>query len=76
MRTTTTDPAVWIGCLACYNAGRLTGDWYQATEADEVTPARLHGGVSTTHEELWVMDHDLTWVTCTVPGKLQTCDLH
>ena len=32
---TTTEPAVWIGCLACYNAGRLTGDWYQATEADQ-----------------------------------------
>lgn len=55
---TTTEPAVWIGCLACYNAGRLTGDWYDATEADQITPARLHGGVSTTHEELWIFDHE------------------
>lgn len=29
MSTTTTpqtEPRVWIGCLACYNAGRLTGN--------------------------------------------------
>ncbi|MFE7124054.1 antirestriction protein ArdA [Streptomyces sp. NPDC057617] len=50
-------PRVWIGCLACYNAGHLQGDWYEADTADLVTPADLHGR-ETQHEELWVMDHD------------------
>jgi hypothetical protein len=26
------DPAVWIGCLGCYNAGRLFGRWYTAEQ--------------------------------------------
>lgn len=26
------DPAAWIGCLGCYNAGRLVGRWYTADE--------------------------------------------
>ncbi|WP_282703728.1 antirestriction protein ArdA [Streptomyces sp. CC219B] len=51
------DPRVWIGCLACYNAGRLVGDWYSADTADLVTPADLHKR-ETSHEELWVMDHE------------------
>jgi antirestriction protein len=51
------DPQVWIGCLACYNAGRLVGDWYSADTADLVTPADLHKR-ETSHEELWVMDHE------------------
>ncbi|WP_236246489.1 antirestriction protein ArdA [Streptomyces sp. CC210A] len=50
-------PSVWIGCLACYNSGRLVGDWYDADTADLVTPEDLHGR-PTSHEELWVMDHD------------------
>ncbi|MFE4635076.1 antirestriction protein ArdA [Streptomyces sp. NPDC056773] len=50
-------PRVWIGCLACYNSGYLTGDWYDADTGDLVTPEDLHGG-PTDHEELWVMDHD------------------
>lgn len=39
MTTTSTDttPRVWVGCLACYNAGRLVGDWHDASDADEVT---------------------------------------
>ncbi|MFE2104333.1 antirestriction protein ArdA [Kitasatospora sp. NPDC059463] len=59
MPTTLTadDPRVWIGCLACYNDGRLTGEWYDADTADLVTPEDLHPG-GTDHEELWVMDHD------------------
>ncbi|MCZ4085462.1 MULTISPECIES: antirestriction protein ArdA [Streptomyces] len=54
---TRVQPRVWIGCLACYNAGRLVGDWYEADTADLVTPDDLHGR-STSHEELWVMDHE------------------
>ena len=36
------DMRVWIGCLACYNAGELVGKWYDATEAAEVTTEQLH----------------------------------
>ncbi|MFJ3974867.1 antirestriction protein ArdA [Streptomyces sp. NPDC090021] len=54
---TKVDPQVWIGCLACYNAGHLVGDWYSADTADLVTPADLHKR-ETSHEELWVMDHE------------------
>ncbi|MER8116295.1 antirestriction protein ArdA [Streptomyces sp. NPDC094031] len=50
-------PRVWIGCLACYNAGRLVGKWCDGDTADDVTPEDIHGR-STAHEELWVMDHD------------------
>lgn len=50
-------PRVWIGCLACYNNGTLTGDWHRAGEAGDVTPDKLHGH-ETSHEELWVFDHE------------------
>lgn len=36
------DMRVWIGCLACYNAGRLVGKWYNATDAAEITTEQLH----------------------------------
>jgi antirestriction protein len=45
---------VWIGCLACYNAGRLVGQWYDASEAGEVTTSRVHGRDMT----YWVKSHD------------------
>lgn len=38
-----TTPRVWIGCLACYNEGRLVGDWHDALGADEVTSEDVHG---------------------------------
>lgn len=55
--TTTTEPAAWVGCLACYNAGDLVGKWVPATTAGDTTPEDIHGR-ATTHEELWVMDHE------------------
>ncbi|PCC45843.1 antirestriction protein ArdA [Brevibacterium aurantiacum] len=58
---TDTTPRAWIGCLACYNAGRLVGEWFDAEDADDVTLADVHGGtdrVRTGCEELWVMDHE------------------
>lgn len=60
MTTTTTDTTarVWIGCLTCYNHGRLTGEWFAAADAGDVTTADVHGFPSATHEELWVMDHE------------------
>jgi antirestriction protein len=59
---TETKPRVWIGCLACYNAGRLIGEWYDAEDADTVTVDGLHIEAGTVArvscEELWVMDTD------------------
>ncbi len=59
---------VWIGCLACYNAGDLVGEWFPADEAGEVSRGDVHRNVSApaaimrmildTHEEMWVMDHE------------------
>lgn len=52
---------VWIGCYACYNRGRLTGDWFPANEAASVTPEALHRRVHVRfrpdHEELHCFDH-------------------
>lgn len=61
--TTTTQPAmrVWIGCMSCYNSGRLVGDWFDAVHADEVTLADVHrgsGGRCASCEELWCFDID------------------
>lgn len=60
-------PAVWLGCLACYNGGDLVGAWMAPSEAADMTPAELHRIAAhtpaddvATHEELWVMDHELT----------------
>lgn len=33
--TASHQPRAWVGCLACYNAGRLVGSWYDADEAEE-----------------------------------------
>lgn len=57
---TTTEPAAWIGCLSCYNSGRLVGDWHPAITAGDVTTDQIHGRTiaAGTHEELWVLDHE------------------
>ena len=55
---------VWVGCLACYNDGRLVGEWFDAedapTEADEFmeTVKVRCSGFGPPHEELWVFDTD------------------
>lgn len=48
-----TDFSVWVGCLACYNEGRLTGAWVSASECDTYVPCER-----ACHEEWWVMDHE------------------
>ena len=50
--TTTTTPAAWVGCLACYNGGNLHGAWCDAAEA--VAWRCDHPG----HEEVWCFDFD------------------
>lgn len=59
--TTDTTPRAWIGCMHCYNDGRLIGEWFDAAGADEVTLADVHGGAGRVRagcEELWVTDHE------------------
>lgn len=34
---------VWIGCLFCYNGGRLVGKWFDAITAGDVTSNDVHG---------------------------------
>ena len=55
---TATTPRAWIGCLQCYNEGKLVGGWYDAVDADEITTSALHGHKiqPDTHDELLVMD--------------------
>jgi antirestriction protein len=36
MNATDTTPRVWIGALGAYNAGRLVGEWCDATNLDEL----------------------------------------
>ena len=33
---------VWVGCLACYNDGRLLGRWVDAIDAGDLTSADIH----------------------------------
>lgn len=67
MTTTATEHATlsaWIGCLACYNDGRLVGRWFPATDLDDLTVDDVHaeqGGTRWGCEELEVMDLDGPW---------------
>lgn len=61
MTTTVTDETarVWIGCMSCYNSGRLTGEWFPAAGADLVTVEQVHGSSRSPRwgcEELWCYD--------------------
>lgn len=63
-----TEPRAWVGCLACYDAGHLVGEWVDGREADDsVNDAAFalatHEGIApdepiSAHEEWWVMDHE------------------
>lgn len=62
-------PRAWIGSLAAYHGShdgvpRLIGEWYDASDAGEVTVADLHRGTGAPYDdddELWVMDLDGDW---------------
>lgn len=50
---------VWVGCLACYNEGRLVGEWFDAADAPQDMDdfvERVKHPRATTHEELWCFD--------------------
>lgn len=53
-------PRVWVGCLACYNAGNLIGEWVDGTEAADApeTSEVFAGCRAKLHEEFWCMDHE------------------
>lgn len=54
-------PAVWLGCLHCYNSGRLIGRWFSCDCIMDVTLADVHGGsehVLPGCEEVWCMDSE------------------
>lgn len=53
MTTTSSTPRAWVGCLACYNAGRLVGEWVDGVEAGGYVPCQMPG-----HEEFHVFDHE------------------
>lgn len=62
---TTEDMRVWVGCLGCYNAGALVGDWVDALEAGEYEPhaamesdtaARTAPCGRETADEKWCLD--------------------
>jgi antirestriction protein len=46
----TIEMQVWVGCLACYNAGNLNGKWLDAADATDWKCS------NPTHEEFWVFD--------------------
>ena len=64
MATTTTNhaPRVWVGCMTHLAAGHhLVGEWFDATDAPEVTLADVHQGSGRGYaacEELWCLDHE------------------
>lgn len=68
LSATTVTPRVWIGCLHCYNDGKLIGAWYDccdlADDPEGFDLARIHrdGGyvVQPGCEELWCFDHE--WI--------------
>jgi hypothetical protein len=62
------EPQAWVGCLRCYNEGRLTGAWLPGIEADDLELLAIEmkqdgaindGGwhARCGGEEWWVFDH-------------------
>lgn len=62
LTTHETTPRAWVGCLGCYNDGRLTGRWLDADQAQDLTDAGLatENGTCTTcgADEFHVFDHE------------------
>ena len=40
------EPAIWLGCLSCYNNGRLNGKWITAEQATEPEAAETLNGLA------------------------------
>jgi antirestriction protein len=48
------EPAIWLGCLSCYNNGRLNGKWISAEMATEPEAAETLNGLA---EQVQVNDY-------------------
>lgn len=53
---TATSPAVWIGSLHAYNNGRLTGEWTDASDLDQLREAETRVLAKGGGEEIALMD--------------------
>lgn len=56
-------PSAWIGCLGCYNSGRLIGKWIPGLECDDLESAGLTDSsgkcvVCRDSDEFLAMDHE------------------
>jgi len=40
------EPSIWLGCLSCYNNGRLNGKWITAEQATEPEAAETLNGLA------------------------------
>lgn len=53
-------PRAWVGCLACYNNGRLVGSWHDADETGDLDIDQVHKNAGYTGhcdgEEMWCFD--------------------
>lgn len=47
--TITDQPAAWIGCLSCYNNGRLRGKWITAQQAADELADEIDKGTKVTY---------------------------
>lgn len=63
METITDNTArAWVGCLGCYNGGRLVGKWVDGIEAADTQGAGLTDSAGhcliCNADEFWVFDHE------------------
>jgi antirestriction protein len=58
----TDTPRAWIGCLGCYNAGRLIGKWIDGIDCDDLESAGLTDSAGRCNrcgaDEFLALDHE------------------
>ena len=58
----TDTPSAWIGCLGCYNSGRLIGKWIPGLECDDLEAAGLTDSAGRCNrcgaDEFLALDHE------------------
>jgi antirestriction protein len=58
----TDTPSAWIGCLGCYNSGRLIGKWIPGIECDDLQAAGLTDSAGKCNrcgcDEFLALDHE------------------
>jgi len=60
----TDTPRAWVGCLGCYNEGKLIGKWLDDPDEIREYVCPQPKTIYNLHEELWVMDHECApWLT-------------